>query len=159
MQKTAKILDIGDSEIPLLDEHMAEFMANTLFYTSFLHLTSHNYTTQKCRWPFTPIYNKHYNCHYIVHKYINITHVFTKCFNVVAEFCGNITPIYKKHYNCHYIMHKYINITHVFTKCFNVVAEFCGNMELCRLTKHVVFLDPYKISEFNHWTLPYLDYV
>ncbi|XVE93445.1 hypothetical protein REPUB_Repub01dG0193200 [Reevesia pubescens] len=37
------------------------------------------------------------------------------------------------------------------------VAEFCGNVELCRLTEQVVFSDPYKVSEFNHWTSPYLD--
>ncbi|KAJ7967527.1 Methylthioribose kinase [Quillaja saponaria] len=38
------------------------------------------------------------------------------------------------------------------------VAEFCGNVELCRLTEQVVFSDPYKVSEFNHWTSPYLDH-
>ncbi|KAA8545814.1 hypothetical protein F0562_020735 [Nyssa sinensis] len=37
------------------------------------------------------------------------------------------------------------------------VAEFCGNVELCRLTEQVVFSDPYKVSEYNHWTSPYLD--
>lgn len=37
------------------------------------------------------------------------------------------------------------------------MAEFCGNVELCRLTEQVVFSDPYKISEFNRWTSPYLD--
>ncbi|KAL6270517.1 hypothetical protein ACE6H2_027428 [Prunus campanulata] len=37
------------------------------------------------------------------------------------------------------------------------VAEFCGNVELCRLTEQVVFSDPYKISQYNHWTSPYLD--
>lgn len=37
------------------------------------------------------------------------------------------------------------------------VAEFCGNVELCRLTEQVVFSDPYKISEYNRWTTPYLD--
>jgi len=37
------------------------------------------------------------------------------------------------------------------------VAEFCGNVELCRLTEQVVFSDPYKISEHNRWTAPYLD--
>jgi len=37
------------------------------------------------------------------------------------------------------------------------VAEFCGNVELCRLTEQVVFSDPYKISEYNRWTAPYLD--
>ncbi|PQP95775.1 methylthioribose kinase-like [Prunus yedoensis var. nudiflora] len=37
------------------------------------------------------------------------------------------------------------------------VAEFCGNVEMCRLTEQVVFSDPYKISEYNRWTSPYLD--
>ncbi|PNY02767.1 methylthioribose kinase [Trifolium pratense] len=37
------------------------------------------------------------------------------------------------------------------------VAEFCGNVELCRLTEQVIFSDPYKVSEHNHWTSPYLD--
>ncbi|CAH1426081.1 unnamed protein product [Lactuca virosa] len=74
---------IAGVEYPLLAEHMAEFMANTLFYTSLLYLT----TTQ--------------------HK--------------------------------------------------SAVAEFCGNVELCRLTEQVVFSDPYRISEFNRWTSPYLD--
>ncbi|XP_054786400.1 methylthioribose kinase-like [Prosopis cineraria] len=37
------------------------------------------------------------------------------------------------------------------------VAEFCGNVELCRLTEQVVFSDPYKISQYNRWTAPYLD--
>ncbi|KAF2294618.1 hypothetical protein GH714_013769 [Hevea brasiliensis] len=37
------------------------------------------------------------------------------------------------------------------------VAEFCGNVELCRLTEQVVFSDPYKVSQYNHWTSPYLD--
>lgn len=31
-------------------------------------------------------------------------------------------------------------------------------MELCRLTEQVVFSDPYKVSEHNHWTSPYLDH-
>lgn len=39
----------------------------------------------------------------------------------------------------------------------SAVAEFCGNVELCRLTEQVVFSDPYKISQYNHWTSPYLD--
>ncbi|GKV43197.1 hypothetical protein SLEP1_g50519 [Rubroshorea leprosula] len=38
------------------------------------------------------------------------------------------------------------------------VAEFCGNVELCRHTARVVFSDPYKISQYNHWTSPYLDH-
>ncbi|KAJ8766871.1 hypothetical protein K2173_009215 [Erythroxylum novogranatense] len=37
------------------------------------------------------------------------------------------------------------------------VAEFCGNVELCRLTEQVVFSDPYKLSQYNRWTSPYLD--
>ncbi|TMX03411.1 hypothetical protein EJD97_016491 [Solanum chilense] len=37
------------------------------------------------------------------------------------------------------------------------VAEFCGNVELCRLTEQVVFSDPYKVSEYNRCTSPYLD--
>ncbi|GLT76695.1 hypothetical protein SLA2020_483400 [Shorea laevis] len=38
------------------------------------------------------------------------------------------------------------------------VAEFCGNVELCRHTARVVFSDPYKMSQYNHWTSPYLDH-
>lgn len=38
------------------------------------------------------------------------------------------------------------------------VAEFCGNVELCRLTEQVVFSDPYKVSQTNRWTSPYLDH-
>ncbi|KAE9447164.1 hypothetical protein C3L33_20954, partial [Rhododendron williamsianum] len=38
-----------------------------------------------------------------------------------------------------------------------MLAEFCGNVELCRLTEQVVFSDPYKVSQYNHWTSPYLD--
>ncbi|KAL6514607.1 hypothetical protein OROGR_020186 [Orobanche gracilis] len=37
------------------------------------------------------------------------------------------------------------------------VAKYCGNVELCRLTEQVIFSDPYKVSEFNRWTTPYLD--
>lgn len=37
------------------------------------------------------------------------------------------------------------------------VAKYCGNLELCRLTEQVVFSDPYKQSEYNRWTSPYLD--
>ncbi|XP_031284339.1 methylthioribose kinase-like [Pistacia vera] len=37
------------------------------------------------------------------------------------------------------------------------VAEFCGNVELCRLTEQVVFSDPYKVSQFNRCTSPFLD--
>ena len=39
----------------------------------------------------------------------------------------------------------------------DAVAEFCGNAELCRHTEQVVFSAPYKISQYNHWTSPYLD--
>ncbi|XP_068656421.1 methylthioribose kinase-like [Aristolochia californica] len=46
---------------------------------------------------------------------------------------------------------------HSTTEHRKAVAEFCGNVELCRLTEQVVFSDPYRISEFNHWTSPYLD--
>lgn len=38
------------------------------------------------------------------------------------------------------------------------VAEYCGNVELCRLTEQVVFSDPYKVSQYNRWTSPYLDH-
>lgn len=74
---------IAGVEYPLLAEHMSEFMARTLFYSSLLYLT----TTE--------------------HK--------------------------------------------------SAVAKYCGNVELCRLTEQVVFSDPYKVSEYNHWTSPYLD--
>ncbi|KAI3913047.1 hypothetical protein MKW92_038749 [Papaver armeniacum] len=37
------------------------------------------------------------------------------------------------------------------------VAKYCGNLELCRLTEQVVFSDPYKESEHNRCTSPYLD--
>ncbi|KAM0025231.1 putative S-methyl-5-thioribose kinase [Helianthus debilis subsp. tardiflorus] len=74
---------VSGVKYPLLAEHMSEFMANTLFYTSLLYLT----TTQ--------------------HK--------------------------------------------------KAVAEFCANVDICRLTEKVVFSDPYKISEYNRWTSPYLD--
>ncbi|GKV26401.1 hypothetical protein SLEP1_g35716 [Rubroshorea leprosula] len=74
---------IAGTEYPLLAEHMSEYMAKTLFFTSLLYLT----TTE--------------------HK--------------------------------------------------RSVAEFCGNVELCRLTEQVVFSDPYKVSQYNHWTSPYLD--
>lgn len=74
---------IAGVEYPLLAEHMAEYMAKTLFYTSLLYTT----TTE--------------------HK--------------------------------------------------RAVAEFCGNVELCRLTEQVVFSDPYKVSQYNRCTSPYLD--
>ncbi|XP_073123426.1 methylthioribose kinase [Henckelia pumila] len=74
---------IAGIEYPLLAEHMSEYMAKTLFYTSLLYLT----TTD--------------------HK--------------------------------------------------SAVAKYCGNVELCRLTEQVIFSDPYKVSEYNRWTTPYLD--
>ncbi|KAL3638526.1 hypothetical protein CASFOL_017897 [Castilleja foliolosa] len=74
---------ISGIEYPLLAEHISDYMANTLFYTSLLYLT----TTD--------------------HK--------------------------------------------------SAVAKYCGNVEMCRLTEQVVFSDPYKVSEYNHWTSPYLD--
>ncbi|GFP87931.1 methylthioribose kinase [Phtheirospermum japonicum] len=74
---------VSGIEYPLLAEHISEYMAKTLFYTSLLYLT----TTD--------------------HK--------------------------------------------------SAVAKYCGNVEMCRLTEQVVFSDPYKVSEYNHWTTPYLD--
>ncbi|KAL3538837.1 hypothetical protein ACH5RR_002203 [Cinchona calisaya] len=74
---------IAGNEYPLLAEHISDYMAKTLFFTSLLYLT----TTE--------------------HK--------------------------------------------------RAVAEFCGNVELCRLTEQVIFSDPYKVSQYNHWTSPYLD--
>ncbi|KAK4284538.1 hypothetical protein QN277_001355 [Acacia crassicarpa] len=38
------------------------------------------------------------------------------------------------------------------------VDKFCGNVELCRHTALVVFSDPYRVSQYNHWTAPYLDH-
>ncbi|XP_073270143.1 methylthioribose kinase-like [Primulina huaijiensis] len=74
---------IAGIEYPFLAEHMSEYMAKTLFYTSLLYLTTTN------------------------HK--------------------------------------------------SAVAKYCGNVELCRLTEQVIFSDPYKVSEYNRWTTPYLD--
>ncbi|GMH02838.1 hypothetical protein Nepgr_004677 [Nepenthes gracilis] len=74
---------IAGIEYPLLAEHISEYMAKTLFFTSLLYTT----TTE--------------------HK--------------------------------------------------RAVAEFCGNVEMCRLTEQVVFSDPYKVSQYNRWTSPYLD--
>jgi 5-methylthioribose kinase len=74
---------IAGIKYPLLADHISDFIAKTLFYSSLLYLT----TTQ--------------------HK--------------------------------------------------NAVAKYCGNVELCRLTEQVVFSDPYRVSEYNHWTSPYLD--
>ncbi|XP_041011109.1 methylthioribose kinase-like [Juglans microcarpa x Juglans regia] len=74
---------IAGIEYPFLAEHMSEYMARTLYFTSLLYRT----TTD--------------------HKH--------------------------------------------------AVAKFCGNVEMCRLTEQVVFSDPYKVSEYNRWTSPYLD--
>lgn len=40
---------------------------------------------------------------------------------------------------------------------FYAVAEFCGNMAMIKHTEQVVFSDPYKLSQYNRWTTPYLD--
>ncbi|KAM1764609.1 hypothetical protein ACFX11_003838 [Malus domestica] len=74
---------IAGVEYPLLADHMSDYIAKTLFFTSLLY---HNTTDHK-----------------------------------------------------------------------KAVAEFCGNVELCRLTEQVVFSDPYKVSQYNRWTSPYLD--
>ncbi|KAI0492534.1 hypothetical protein KFK09_026807 [Dendrobium nobile] len=74
---------IAGIEYPLLAEHMSEFMARTLFFTSLLYRSTSEHKRE--------------------------------------------------------------------------VAEYCGNFELCRHTERVVFSDPYKISQYNHWTSPYLD--
>ncbi|KAI0492533.1 hypothetical protein KFK09_026806 [Dendrobium nobile] len=74
---------IAGIEYPLLAEHMSEYMARTLFFTSLLYRSTSEHKRE--------------------------------------------------------------------------VAEYCGNVELCRLTEQVVFSDPYKISQYNHWTSPYLD--
>ncbi|KAM4098640.1 hypothetical protein ACJW30_07G092700 [Castanea mollissima] len=65
----------------------------------------------------------------------------------------------------HYLEPPHIIVTLYFTSLLyrstsehkRAVAEFCGNMELCRLTEQVVFSDPSKVSQYNHWTSPYLD--
>ncbi|KAF7811032.1 methylthioribose kinase [Senna tora] len=75
---------IAGIEYPLLAEHMADYMAKTLFFTSLLYCTATEH---------------------------------------------------KRH-----------------------VAEFCGNVDLCKHTAQVVFSDPYKVSQYNHWTSPYLDH-
>ncbi|XP_075504164.1 methylthioribose kinase-like [Primulina tabacum] len=74
---------IAGIEYPLLAEHMSEYMAKTLFYTSLHYLTTTNHKSS--------------------------------------------------------------------------VAKYCGNVELCKHTEQVVFSDPYKVSEYNWWTTPYLD--
>jgi 5-methylthioribose kinase len=37
------------------------------------------------------------------------------------------------------------------------VAKYSENVEMCRLTEQVVFSDPYRVSQYNRWTSPYLD--
>jgi 5-methylthioribose kinase len=37
------------------------------------------------------------------------------------------------------------------------LAFFCGNAEICRLTEHLAFTEPYTLAEQNHWTSPDLD--
>ncbi|XP_020585278.1 methylthioribose kinase [Phalaenopsis equestris] len=74
---------IAGIEYPLLAEHMSEYMARTLFFTSLLYRSTFEHKVE--------------------------------------------------------------------------VAKYCGNVELCRLTEQVVFSDPYKISQYNCWTSPYLD--
>ena len=37
------------------------------------------------------------------------------------------------------------------------VAKYSENVEMCRLTEQVVFSDPYRVSQCNRWTSPYLD--
>lgn len=74
---------IAGVEYPLLADHMSDYMAKTLFFTSLLY---------------------------------------------------NNTTDHKKR-----------------------VAQYCANVEMCRLTEQVVFSDPYRVSNFNRWTSPYLD--
>ncbi|RYQ99088.1 hypothetical protein Ahy_B07g086948 isoform B [Arachis hypogaea] len=74
---------IAGIQYPLLTEHMADFMAKTLFFTSLLFRTTSEHKRD--------------------------------------------------------------------------VAEYCGNVELCRLTEQVMFSDPYKVSQYNRWTSPYLN--
>lgn len=37
------------------------------------------------------------------------------------------------------------------------IAAFAGNHALCKITEDLIFTDPYRIAEQNHWTAPYLD--
>ncbi|KAK8968514.1 Methylthioribose kinase [Platanthera guangdongensis] len=47
----------------------------------------------------------------------------------------------------------------VYTKLLcEAVANYCGKVELCRLTEQVVFSNPYKVSQYNHWNSPYIDH-
>lgn len=38
-------------------------------------------------------------------------------------------------------------------------SMFSLNTELCRITEELVFTDPYRVAELNHWTTPQLDEV
>jgi 5-methylthioribose kinase len=38
-----------------------------------------------------------------------------------------------------------------------LMATFCGNTELCKITEDLIFTDPYRLNERNHWTTPQLD--
>lgn len=62
---------------------------------------------------------------------------------------------------CSYILCKdaynYLLFSLFFISLLYLVAEFCGNVELCRLTEQVVFSDPYKVSQYNRCTSPFLD--
>src|SRR5437867_11321440 len=35
-----------------------------------------------------------------------------------------------------------------------LMATFCGNTELCKITEDLIFTDPYRLNERNHWTTP-----
>jgi 5-methylthioribose kinase len=37
------------------------------------------------------------------------------------------------------------------------MAVFCGNHALCKITEDLIFTDPYRQAEQNHWTSPWLD--
>jgi 5-methylthioribose kinase len=37
------------------------------------------------------------------------------------------------------------------------IAEFAGNHALCKITEDLIFTDPYRVAEQNHWTQPFLD--
>jgi len=37
------------------------------------------------------------------------------------------------------------------------IADFAGNHALCKITEDLVFTDPYRVAEQNHWTQPFLD--
>ena len=37
------------------------------------------------------------------------------------------------------------------------IASFAGNHALCKIAEDLIFTDPYRIAEQNHWTAPWLD--